>query len=115
MKRILTLLLALCLLSGCAQDVPETTAVTETAVTTAATTPDGFYDPDSILQQQYSEGIRVYPLDRTDAYGLAAFRDGLLLFSGDERTTLTVLRGEDLYPAAQLQLDFFLAVEIPPW
>lgn len=113
MKHILALLLALCLLCGCAQVPPEPVATTEAAVTTAATTPEGFYDPDSALQQQYPEGIRVYPLDLTDAYGLKAFRDGLLLFSGDDYTTLTVLRGDDLYPAAQLQLEFFLSAADP--
>lgn len=108
MKRILALLVCL-LLCGCARDIPETTAPTETFPTTAATTPEGLYQPESALEQRWQGALRVYPLNREDAQGMIVFADGLLVFSGEETTALTLLSGEDLYIVATLDLDFLLS------
>ena len=114
MKHLPALLLAAVLLAGCAAPEPDSTtapAPEEAAATTAPA--GGLYEPGSPLETATQGAVRVYPLDLEDAQGLLAWGDGLLLFSGTERTTLTVLKGDTLYPAASLRLDFLLSPEEP--
>ena len=107
MKQLITGVLCCLLLCGCSPALPETPAAPEA---TAATASCG---PGSALEQQYHGAVLSYPLDRSDALGLLAFGDGLLLFSGEETTTLTLLSGEDLLPAAAIELDFIFSPEDP--
>lgn len=103
MKRIFLLwLTALLLLCGCGvrqeSVIPTLPVVTEPAVPTV---PAGLYDSGSKLEKDSGGALKVYPLGRTDSLGVALMGEDLLLFSGSDTTTLTLLRGEDLYIAAQ--------------
>lgn len=113
MKQIFSVLLACLLLCGCAREIPETTAGTEETTIPPTTSPVGFYDAGSSLEEAWQGAVRTYPLDREDAKDLITFGDGLLVFSGEETTTLTLLKGDSLYPAASMELDFVLSTKDP--
>lgn len=113
MKHLTAVLALFFLLCGCAQESPETTLPETQTAPIADTSPTGFYDAGSPSEQQYHGALRAYPLNRSDAQGLLAFGDGLLLFSGEETTTLTMLKGDVLYPSAEAELDFPLDVQDP--
>lgn len=118
MKKLPALLLAALLLCGCsgnvsaAEDMAAVPVVgTETAVST--TVPDGFYDHAGALEQSTNGAVQVFPLTIPHTYGLQVFGDGLLLFSGTETTTLTLLTGDQLHAAASIPLDFRLSAQEP--
>ena len=114
MKHILPLLLLCLLLCGCAQDAPapETTSAPAPVYTTSAA-PVGLYDANSALEQSYNGALRVYPTNIPTAYAMRSMDNGLLLFSGEHNTTLTLLTGEDLYITAQTELPFYLSPQDP--
>ena len=99
MKRYITVLLTALLLCGCGTEPqPETTlppppsetqAVTETTVPVVL--PEGLYDPDSYLEKLTGGAVQVYPLYRKDAVEVVRMGEDLLLFSGENATTLTKL------------------------
>lgn len=116
MKRILLLLFAIVfLLCGCLETpkatVPSSEPPTETIPPEPETTaPDlegdlGIQEPDGALEEA---GIRKYPLPRADHYAVRVMGDGLLLFSGTEDTTLTLLR-DDTEPVCVTITDIFLS------
>lgn len=115
MKHLLLCLLACLLLCGCTQAAPaEETLIPETetvAIPTAS--PEGLYAAGSKWEQATNGAIRAYPLNLSDARGLKAFVSGVLLFSGEETTVLTLLTGDELHIAAVMELDFFLDAEDP--
>ena len=115
MKRWLILLLAVLLLTGCNTQPEEPTPTTEPAPThsQAVTEPVGYYEPDSPLEVSTGGALRVYPLNRTDSYGLVNMDRDLLLLSGTQVTTLTRLTGSGLYVAAAANLDCYIAPESP--
>ena len=115
MKRWLILILALLLLSGCGSQPEETVPTTDPEPTQIqiATEPVGYYDPNSALEVSTNGALRVYPLNRTDSYGLVNMDRDLLLLSGTEVTTLTRLTGSGLYVAAAANLDFYIDPESP--
>lgn len=110
MKHLLSLLLACLLLCGCARNAPEAETTEPTVVPTTAPSAEliGLYDAGSTLETKTAGAVRVYPLSISDAYGIRAMGDGLLIFSGTDATTLTLLTGEDLYVTNRKTLDFFL-------
>lgn len=105
---------ALLMLSGCGAEPEPTAAVTDpTQATVAPTTapiiqPTGYYDPDSALESSTGGAVKVYPLNRSDSYGLVAVGEDLLLLSGMEVTTLTRLTGSTLYVSAAANLDCYI-------
>ena len=102
MKRaILLWLLTAVLLCGCGAQ-PDTSFPTDTPTTAIPTAPpEGFYQAGSPLETQTKGAVRVYPLEGLACTGIAAMKDGILLFSPTENgTLLTKLTGEELYPAA---------------
>ena len=113
MKRILILALVCLLLCGCSsQPQPEkTTLATETLPPTEPTEPSGCYDPDSAVELRYQGAVKAYPLPVADAAAVVPFGSDVLVFSGTERTTLTVLSGENLYISAQVELDMAIFIE----
>lgn len=117
MKKLPALLLAALLLCGCsgnasAEDMATVpVAGTEAAVST--TVPDGFYDHASALERSTSGAVQVFPLTIPHTYGLRVFGDGLLLFSGTENTTLTLLTGDQLHTAASIPLEHPLSPQDP--
>lgn len=102
MKRIIPLLLMLLALCGCSTE-PELPG--ETAGETLPDEPTGFYDPESELESSTQGAVQVYPLNRSDCYGLLPMGEDLLLFAGAESTTLIKVSGSNLYITATADLD----------
>ena len=113
MKRFLILALVCLLLCGCStQPLPtETTQPTETQHPTDPTEPSGCYDPDSAVELQYQGAVRAYPLPVENAAAVVTVGADLVVFSGTERTTLTMLSGENLFVSAQVELDLAIYPE----
>ena len=114
MKPFIPALLAALMLCGCVAAPQSPTETTSPPVTEAApAAPVGFYDPGSELEARTDGALTVYPLYRSDAYRIVTMDSGVLLFSGETRTTLTLLAGEDLYVKASANLDCFLPAGDP--
>lgn len=107
MKRLLTAILALVLLTGCATQVPvETTDVT--AAASAADTRE-LYDPSNPVAQAAGSTIRAYGLD-AGCTGIAKMGDDLLLFfTQDGQTRLLLCAGKNCAVKAEATLDCVLA------
>ncbi len=111
MKRCLSIFLILVLLlSGCGRDPQETkpsgdeqtqsSGVSENTEPTAPPQdpePDlGLYEPDSAVEQATDGAVRKYALEGTGFYAVAVMGEGVLLFSGNQDTTLTYVQdGQD--------------------
>lgn len=102
MKRTIALLLVLLMcLCACTHNESAPTQP-ETGVTTTPSTepeppvrPDfGLYEPDSRVEKQTNGAVKYFPLEGNDYYAVEPMGDGLLLFSGEDATTLTLLREE---------------------
>lgn len=103
MKRLLSLFLALVVFfCACAQQPTPTTQSTEpSSMPTEPSTPEdpvrpdfGLYVPDSAIETQTHGAVKYFPLANMDYYAMELMNDGILLFSGEEVTTLTLLREE---------------------
>lgn len=117
MKRLFLFLLTVVLLWGCSAAPRQETFTTESP-TTASTeaiiaTPVGFYDPDSTLEAISGGALQVYPLYRSDVTGMVPLDSGVLVFSGTETTTLTLLAGNDLYVKAIANLNCLIQADDP--
>lgn len=110
MKRFLILALVCLLLCGCTtQPQPtETTQPTETQKMTDPTEPSGCYDPDSTVEMQYHGAVKVYPLMLENVQDAVCIGSDVVVFSGEETTTLTMFSGENLYITAQAELDVWI-------
>ena len=100
MKRLLLLLLALALLTGCGAAPTDTTGPNETTVPEP-----GIYTPGHTYETQSGGAVRVFPLEETAA-GIAFMGKTLVTFSEKEdKTVLTPYVGENLSrrDGAQLQ------------
>lgn len=108
MKRLFFLLCVCLLLSGCVESAAAgtTPAATATATLPTQTQPDTSTEPND-------ETLQVLSSQAPDGYYLRCFHKGLLLFSGSECTTLTLLQGEDLSVSASVSLEFFLRADDP--
>lgn len=101
------------LLCGCAQGP----AQAETIPTAAAPSQEeaipaaAVYDPGH--PQSIPDLLQVYPLSLRNVQGLRTFEDGVLIFSGQGSTTLTLLTGENLTAAASTTLEFQLDPKDP--
>jgi len=111
MKRILPLLLIL-LLCGCGAQ-PQLQDTAPAAETTAATEPAGSYLPGSEAELMTGGAVRRYAPEIPDLYAIASAGGDILLFSGVEKTMLTLLKGDNLYAAASRDLGIWLHPENP--
>ena len=100
MKRILSLLMVLSVfLCACGKNTaPATeptvpsTSITEPSISVEPVRPDfGLYEPGSDVEVQTGGAVKYFSLSDTDYYAMEFMGDGLLLFSGEEETTLTLL------------------------
>lgn len=105
---ILPLLLACLLLGGCGASLPSQTLSTEEAPVPSEAAQAG-----SVPQVYYNGALQVSSPGISNATGLYAFGDGLLVLSGTEATTLTLLSEDGLTPTASLTLFFLLDPEDP--
>lgn len=95
MKRLCLVLLAFCLLSGCAgREMPQET----TTVDSAPTEPIGLYNPDSKAEQQTNGAVRAYPLKSNRYTGFVFLGEKILLST--KSGELTVLSGDQGVPVA---------------
>ena len=105
MKRLMVALLLMIFLVGCGSEQPvQTTAPVETVQATEMTEPAGCYVPGSETEQLTSGAVRMYRVEDENCYALEMMGDDVLLFSGTNKTTLTRLAGENLYPIASAEL-----------
>ena len=115
--RWLVMFLVLFVLWGCeAPPEPETLPATEpegTVVSTDPTVPSGLYSPNSDLELATSGALRVFPLSDIPAREIRFLGEDLLLFSGGERTVLTLLSGAERYISTNVELPCRISPEDP--
>ena len=105
MKRLLSLVLVLLLLSGCAAPQPDVTETTQPEPTTAQE-PFGYYLPGSALEKETGGALRPYPLNSGICYGMYPLGEDLLVITGREQgenmgpVTLERVTGDNLYVTA---------------
>lgn len=108
MNRILPLLLCCLLLCGCGirtSVIPDNVSVpTETPALPTPQKPKAL----APIQTQYDGALQIFSPGIQDATGLFPLGDHLLILSGRENTTLTLLSGDTLVPLATVTLPFLL-------
>nr|MBQ8244867.1 hypothetical protein [Oscillospiraceae bacterium] len=104
MKRLLTLALACLLLCGCGR-----TSISQDFTVAEPTLPAS---TEVSVPEQWG-ALQVYPLQQRKVQGMLAWGERLLLLSGYGSTTLTLLEGEMLVPAASTVLTFELEPRDP--
>lgn len=107
MNRILPLLVCCLMLWGCSPAAPDGAGVQETqSVPVPQAVP--------LKPQTYYDGaLQVFSPGLTSPSGLYAMGEDLLILSGEDTTTLTLLSGDDLTPLSHLTLSFSLSPTDP--
>jgi len=105
MKRLIPILLALLLLCGCAAEPEPTETQVPTTAYVEPTEPSGWYEPGSEEEIVSGGAVRAYPVMEENPYAIDMAGRDILLFSGLDRTVLTLMSGENLYTVAQTTLD----------
>lgn len=114
-RRLPLLALALFLLTGCSAG-PEPTVPTNEPMSTEAPAPAEptvCYDPDHELDEISQGALTLYPLSRTECTAIIPFGGDLLLVSGREAATLSVVSGSAMYVSAVAGLNCFIDPESP--
>lgn len=104
MKKLLPLLLALLLLTGCTGKTPQHTPSDATQPTEQQ---KGLYDPSSAIEAATYGAIHAHPLDHKQYFSLTAMGSRLLLRAKDG--SLLALQGDTCVPIATLDTDTDLA------
>ena len=115
MKRFLAMILALLLCTGCAAEAPpppETVPPT-TVTEPTPTEPDGCYIPDHPIETYTNGAVHVFELAQSSPSGVLPMGEDIVLFSGREVTTLTLLSGSTRYPKATVTLECFITPDSP--
>lgn len=113
MKRLIPILLVLLLLCGCAAEPEPTETQAPTTEYVEPTEPSGSYAPGSEAELATVGALRAYPVAEEYAYAIAASGSDVLVFSGLERTVLTLMTGENLYTVARTTLDIMVHPDNP--
>lgn len=105
-KSLIFLLLAVLLLTGCRRESAPTadTAAAPSSGETASTPAAQAQRSPHPLEEETGGILRVWESPAEDVYGAACMGDDLLLFSGYDWTTLTLLRGDTMEVAAQAEV-----------
>lgn len=114
MKRpFLLILILLLVLSGCepVSDPPPTEGIA--VPLPVQTEPAGCCRPGDPLETATQGALQVYQPEGSLHNGLLMWDSDLILFSGEDRTTLTVLSGENLHKTAAVTLDCVIVPEDP--
>ncbi len=93
MKRLIALALAVLLLAGCAPETPDETTETTQEQTTAVTTDPGSYMPDHTVEQETNGAVQAFDPKVDNISSICAMGNNLLLMSGEDNVTLTLLTG----------------------
>ena len=109
MKRILILTALCALLCGCANAAP----IPEHPVPAPTLTTSSSLEPGSPLRWEGHGDVRIFPISGSSIQGILSWGENLLLFSGEEQTTLTVISGRDYTVLGSLELSFLLSPEDP--
>lgn len=113
MNRILPLLLCCLLLCGCSLNPSLVFSTDPSPTESPIPSSSQNVQPIALLQTQYDGAFKTFSPGIQDAAGLYAMGDDLLILSGRENTTLTLLSGDTLVPLASLTLSFLLEPEDP--
>lgn len=106
MKQAIAVLLCL-LLCGCTRPtLSETTQEASVVPAQAAQ-----YHPDHPVEKAYPGQVKAYLLTLRDVKGIRAIGKDVLVFSGQDNTTLTLLTGQELQEKVSLTLTFPLLPE----
>lgn len=110
MKKTLILMFTCLLLCGCdAGDNGITNVSSLTPPTERPADLRGLYAPNSKIELQTAGAVTTFPLDLDAPYGIRATDGGILVFSGTDATTLTLLKGDNLSVEASCQLDEWIS------
>ncbi len=113
MKRILSVILVLLLLTGCGAPAAATTQSTTAEHTASPETTQvqlpGYYDPDHPMESTTGGAVRVYPLGTEECAGVEIMGDDVLLFLMDgDNTRLSLLTDEQLREKTNAVLDTYV-------
>lgn len=101
MKKLLIFAALALILTGCAGEEPP---ATEPTVETTVPAPTGLYEVGSPVETRTEAAIRSYRLPEDNCYRIAGVGERLLLFAGEEQTTLSLFTGDQCLPENQLAL-----------
>ena len=114
MKRFLTALLCLLLLSGCATSAPEVETTLPATVPVTEPLPTGYYDPTSPIEAASQGAVRCYPMTDLHSNDILTLGNNILLISATETSAnLTVLSSPEGVPTGKLTLNTWFSQENP--
>ena len=105
MKRLVYLLLALLLLSGCNRNSSDNTTPSVPEGDLVRPQGSGLYLPGSYIEVQTGGAVKLCPLEKGDYEALVSVGDDLLLVKSGSATELMLLTGENLRVAATRKLN----------
>ncbi len=115
MKRLIPILLALLVLTGCATEEPPQTSESTTVPSTTEYVDPGLYEPGSAVEQQTGGAVRAYPLEQSNYVWMAPMKNKLLLATGREQAELMVLSGKKCTVAASGTVSADFTAENASW
>ena len=113
MKRWIFLMAALIALTGCAAEPEDPASKAPPEPTVSIIILPGETESPKAPETASDSSVQVHALNRTGCTGTVPMGDDLLLFSGTDAATLTLLSGDDLVPSAEAELNCPLSPDSP--